>query len=294
MLNLSGIFVPHVTPFKLDESIDFDALKICINYWIESGLSGLVTLGSNGEFPYLTKEEKIKLIQFVLDEVNGKIPVIVGTGAPSTKETLQLSKEAADLGADALIIVQPYYYKISEKELISHYSEILKSIDVPIILYNIPKFTGYNMGVKVVEKLVNEFSNIVGIKDSSNNIHQVSELIRTVGNKISVLAGNADMIFTTLMLGGKGAIVAVANFIPEILVKLYSAFSRGDYDVARRMQMIVNEATSILNQYNQIAAVKAFVNLRGMPGGIPRKPILPLKGDELLPLKEFLKKLKLL
>ncbi len=291
MVKLSGIFVPHVTPFKKDGSIDFESLKTCIKYWIESGLSGLVTLGSNGEFPYLMREEKIELIRFVVEQVDGKVPVIAGTGEPSTFETIKLSKEVEDLGVDALLIVQPYYYKPSNEELIAHYSEILNSIDVPVILYNMPKFTGYNMGVEVVEKLVNEYSNIIGIKDSSGNIHQMIELIRTVGDKISILAGNADLILTTLMFGGKGAIVAIANFMPEIAVNLFTAFKQGNHEEAKRMQLIINRATSILNKYNQIAAVKALINLRGLPGGVPRKPILPLKGEEIKILRKFLEEL---
>jgi len=273
-MDLKGIYVPHITPFKRDGSVDYEALKICVDFWVESRLAGLVTLGSNGEFPYLNGEEKRKVVETVIDQVNSRVKVIVGTGAPSTRETILMSKEAFDLGADAIIVVTPYYFKVSDDELFHHYSEVLSKVDAPIILYDVPKFTGYSMGVSVVERLADEFSNVAGIKDSTGSMLHISELIRRVGNRISVLAGTASMMLPTLMLGGKGAVVAVANFIPEISVKLYSSFISGDISEASKLQLIINDIWSSIGRFNQIAAVKALTALRGLPAGLPRKPIL--------------------
>ncbi len=293
-MELRGIYVPHITPFKEDQSIDYDALRACIDFWIEGGLSGLVTLGSNGEFPYLMRSERRDLIKHVIDYVNGRVQVIVGTGAPSTIETIELSKEAVDLGADAVMIAPPYYFKVSSEELLSHYSAILDEIDAPVILYDVPKFVGYSIEVDVFEKLVKEYSQIIGVKDSSNNILHIAELIRRIGDKISIMAGTSRVILPTLVLGGKGAIVAVANFMPKEVVRLYQSFIEGNIDEARKIQFLINEVDMLMKKYNQIAVVKAIVNLIGKPGGLPRKPILPLKKDELDDVKSYLVKCGLL
>lgn len=293
-MKLSGIYVPHITPFKKDQSIDYEALKTCIDYWIKSGLSGLVTLGSNGEFPYILHEERTKLIKTVIDHVNGRTQVIVGTGAPSTIETIQLSRKAVDLGADALIIVPPYYFKISSPDLIEHYKEILDKIDAPVILYDVPKFTGYSVEVSVFESLVNEYSQIVGIKDSTNNLLHISELIRRVGDKIAILGGTSRVILPTLVLGGRGAVVAVANFMPEQIVKLYKAFKNGNLEEARKIQLKVNQITDFMKAYNQIAIVKAITNIIGLPAGIPRRPIQPIKGEELEKVRKYIEEIGLI
>lgn len=281
MLMLKGIYVPHITPFKSNGEIDYESMNKCIEFWISSGLDGLVTLGSNGEFPYLTFDEKISVVKNVIEQVNGRAKIIVGTGAPSTSETIAFSKIIMDLGVDLLIIVTPYYFPLSSKELIAHYSDILNGIDAQIILYDVPKFTGYSMDVHVVEKLVDEYSNIVGIKDSTSNMMHISELIRTVGDKISVFSGSAEFILPTLVLGGKGAIVAVANFIPELTVKMYSCFIEKRYEEAAKIQIKINAIWNALKKFNQLSAVKACMIARNLPAGYPRKPSLPLTNEDM-------------
>ncbi|MCS7097298.1 MAG: 4-hydroxy-tetrahydrodipicolinate synthase [Candidatus Methanomethylicia archaeon] len=290
-MDLKGIYVPHVTPFNEKGEIDYVALKECIDFWIKNGVDGLVTLGSNGEFPYLTHEEKLDVVRKVVDYVNGRTKIIVGTGAPSTYETIKLSKDILDIGRiDALIIVTPYYFPVSSNELLSHYSEILDKVDAPLILYDVPKFTGYSMDVTVIEKLVNEYSNIVGIKDSSGNIIHISETIRTVGSKISVMAGTADFILPVLVLGGRGAIVAVANFIPELVVRLYKCFLEKKLEDAAQIQLNITAIWNALRKFNQLSAVKACMILRGINAGYPRKPSLPLNSEDMKNIKNVLLK----
>ena len=137
-----------------------------MNYFIDAGLHGIVTLGSNGEFPYLSFEEKLRVLKIVVDEVNNRVPVISGVGAPSTKETIRFAKEAWNIGAEAFLVVPPYYFKPNDKEVFAYYSRVAEKIDAPIILYNVPKFTGYNISLNVIERLVEEYSSIIGIKDS--------------------------------------------------------------------------------------------------------------------------------
>jgi len=211
-LKLEGIFPPHITPFTHEGEVDEEALRRCVKFWVKEGVSGLVPCGSNGEAPYLSQEERRRVIEIVLDEGHGKVPVIPGTGSISTRETILLTRDAKDLGADAALVVTPFYFKLSNKEMSGHYWAVIEAVDLPIVIYNMPKFTGLSLDPNVVFQLVSKYDNIVGVKDSSGSIGQITEIIRLVSKKVSVFAGTADVILPTLMLGGKGAIVSVANF----------------------------------------------------------------------------------
>jgi len=280
VLNLKGIMPPHITPFDEDEQIDELALRRLVHYWINSGSSGLVACGSNGEAPYMDRTERRKVIEIVVDEVNGQVPVIAGTGAPSTRETIDLTKDAKDVGADAALIVAPYYFTPNDDELLNHYRIVLDSVDLPVILYNVPKFTGYNMSIGVIRRLVDEYSQVVGIKDSSGLIGRISELIAYVGDKTSVLAGTADVILPSLEVGASGAIVAIANVVPKLCCDIYDAFQRKDYDEARRLHLkavLLNEL--LVKKNNQVSAIKEALNILGQPAGLPRKPSLPVRPE---------------
>jgi 4-hydroxy-tetrahydrodipicolinate synthase len=277
---LSGMFVPHITPFTHNGDLDEEALKKCVEFWVGGGVSGLVPCGSNGEAPYLSREERRKVIKIVIDEVNGKVPVIAGTGSTSTNETIMFTKDAKDLGADAALIVTPFYYKLSNKEIHEHYRTVLETVDLPIVLYSVPKFTGVSLEPALIAKLASEYENVIGVKDSGGNIGAISEIVRLAGDKISVLAGTADVALPTLMIGGKGAVVAVANVFPKICSSLYEAFCRGDYEKANALQRritYINEV--IVKKYNQLSAIKEALNMVGMPAGYPRRPSLLLDDE---------------
>lgn len=277
---LDGIFVPNVTPFKRKGDVDEEALRTCIRFWVDGGVSGLVPCGSNGEAPYLSREDRRKVIETVLDEVNDKVPIVAGTGSMSTQETIMFTKDAKDLGVDAALVVTPFYFKLSSREICEHYEVLLGAVDLPVILYNVPKFTGFCMEPAVICKLAVEYENVVGVKDSSGSIGSITEIIRLVGNKISVLAGTADLILPTLMLGGSGAVVAVANVFPK-MCRLYEAFRKADYKEACKLQQHVSFLNEVLvREHNQISAIKEALRLLGIPGGYPRRPALPLANDE--------------
>jgi 4-hydroxy-tetrahydrodipicolinate synthase len=287
---LEGVFVPHITPFQHDGEISDDALRQCVQFWIEGGLSGLVPCGSNGEAPYLSREERKRVIEVVVDEVDGKMPVIAGTGAMSTRETIQLTKDARDIGVDAALVVTPFYFKHSGKEIHNHYSNILEAVDLPIVVYNVPKFTGFSLDPSIVYELVSEYGNVLGIKDSSGNLSQIAELIRLVGDKISVLAGTADVALSTLMLGGKGAVIAVANVAPRLCSALYENFKEGKFEDSSKLQKRISYINEVLiRRHNQLSAIKAALNVKGLPGGYPRKPTRPLEKDEKKKIREILK-----
>jgi 4-hydroxy-tetrahydrodipicolinate synthase len=289
-IRLDGIFVPNITPFTREEELDTEALRACIRFWIRDGVSGLIPCGSNGEAPYLSREERRKIIETAVDEAKGKVRVIAGTGSLSTWETIQFTRDAKDLGADAALVVTPYYFKLSNKEMYEHYRAVLEAVDLPIVLYSVPKFTGYDLDLTVISQLASKYENVVAVKDSGGNIGRISEIIRLVGEKISVLAGTADETLSTLMLGGKGAVIAVANVIPKMCSSVYEAFRKGNYDEASKLQKRISFLNEVLvRRHSQLSAIKEALRLRGLPSGYPRRPVLPMEGEEKKEIENSLK-----
>jgi 4-hydroxy-tetrahydrodipicolinate synthase len=289
-IKLKGMFVPHITPFSHKGELDLTALRTCVRFWLKGGVSGLIPCGSNGEAPYLSREERMKVIETVIDEVNGKIPVIAGTGSMSTKETIQFTKDAKELGVDATLIVTPFYFKPSNKEIHEHYKAVLEAVDIPIVLYSVPKFTGVSLEPTVIAQLASEHENVVGVKDSGGNLGTITEIIRTAGDKISVLAGTADLALSTVMLGGSGAVVAVANAFPRMCTDLYQSFLKGDYEKASSLQRVISYINEVLvKQHNQLSAIKEALNTLGLPAGYPRKPALPLNDEEKREIENLIK-----
>jgi 4-hydroxy-tetrahydrodipicolinate synthase len=289
-INLNGIFVPHITPFTREGDLDEDSLRKCLRFWVNGGVSGLVPCGSNGEAPYLNREERKKVIEIVMNEVGGKVGVIAGTGSMSTRETILFTKDAKELGVDAALIVTPFYFKLSNRELIAHYKAVLEAVDLPIVLYSVPKFTGFSLEPTTIAQLASEYDNVVGVKDSGGNIGNIAETIRLVGDKISVLAGTADLTLPTLMLGGKGAVIAVANVFPKMCRNLYDAYKIGDYEKASLLQRRLIYLNDVLvKKYNQLSTIKEALKLLGLPAGYPRSPALSLGIEERKEIKEVLK-----
>jgi 4-hydroxy-tetrahydrodipicolinate synthase len=295
MLKLEGVFVPHVTPFKDSDEVDVVALRDLVGFFLESGLHGLVPLGSNGEFPNLSFEERLEVLKVVVDEVNGKVPVVAGAGAPATAEVIRFARVATDLGVDGFLVAPPFYYTPSDREVFDYYSMIASKVDSPILLYSIPKFVGYHLNLDVVERLALEHSNIVGIKDSGGLISRFSELVRRVGKKIKILAGTGDMILPALVLGAHGAIVAVANVAPRQCVELYEAFRGGNLERARELQVNLNYLNEVVvKKYNQLSAIKVAMNLLGLKVGRPRHPYAPLGEKEANEISKVLRELGLM
>jgi len=280
-MKLEGIYVPNVTPFDPKGNIDFEALEELIEFWIRSGVSGLVVNASTGEAPLISQDEKRSLVEFVVDKIAGRGVVIAGTGAVGTRETIQLSKDALDAGAEAALVTSPYFYRPSDEEIYLHFRSLISSVDLPVILYNVPKFTSYNVHPQVVDRIADECGNLVGIKDSGGSPGNMAENIRLFGSKINVLSGAADMTLPTLSMGGKGAILAVANAVPETCVELYKTAKRGELKKAGRLQMKVSYVNKVLvREHSQIAAVKAALNSMSLKAGVPRAPLKPLPTEE--------------
>jgi 4-hydroxy-tetrahydrodipicolinate synthase len=223
----------------------------------------------------------LEVISYIIDKAEGRLQIFAGTGAIGSRETIINTKEALDVGAQAALVTTPFFFKPSDREIYQYFSDVLVKVDIPVILYNVPKFTGYSINPSVIKMISDEHSNLVGVKDSSGNPGTMAETIRLCGEKISCMSGAADMILPTLMLGGKGAVVAVANVIPDICVKLFNAFTSKNLSEASKNQGIASYVNRILVLENpQIASIKEALNQRGFKAGIPRKPLLPL--DEIV------------
>lgn len=228
-----GVIPPMLTIFKEDGSFDWDGNKALIDYLINGGVHGIFILGSSGEFCHLDTEERKKFAEFVVKYVAGRVPVIVGTGSTNTKEVIELSKHAKDIGADGVVVVSPYYWGLSEKNLYQHFATVAEKVDIPIILYNFPDVTGQNLSPALVANLAKDFPNIVGIKDTIDSIAHIRELIlqvKTVRPDFSVLAGYDDHLFNTLAMGGDGAIPGTSNFAPQVSVNVYNNYVNGNLE----------------------------------------------------------------
>lgn len=271
-----GIITPIVTPIKRDaeESLNLEAMEVLVDHLIEKGVSGIFPLGSNGEFHVLTSQEKIDFTKAVVNYVNGRVPVYVGTGVCSTKETIQLSKEAEAIGADALSVITPYFLRPTDEELIQHYTQVAESVNIPIILYNIPKATGINLSVNVLKALV-QVENICGIKDSSGDLNNLKAYIEVAkGTQIKVLVGSDSKILAGYQMGATGAIAGTSNLITKTLVDLDKAFHAGELEEAQKLQLEIEELRKVLPLGTVPSILKRAVEMASIAEvGPAKKPV---------------------
>jgi len=271
MLEAKGIIVAMLTPMKEDESINEEELRNQVNRFVDSGIHGLFCLGTNGEFYALTMEEKLRVIEVVVDENRNRLPVYAGTGCVTTKETIELTQRAKELGADAVSIVCPYYAAVSQEGLYQHFKAVAEAVDIPIIMYNIPPRTGVNMSVDIVAKLA-EIENIVGIKDSSGNFDNILKYIEATPDDFAVLSGNDSLILWTLLAGGKGGIAGCANVLPRELAKIYDMFLERDITGAKRAQSSIRPLREVFRYGNPNSIIKRATQLMGYNVGPCRAP----------------------
>jgi len=220
-----GIIPPMITPFNDDEKVDCKTLKKMTNYLIDAGVHGVFPLGSTGEGYGIDFDEKRKVIETILEATDKRVPVYAGTGAITTKESVQLTEMATKIGVDALSVITPYFISPNEEELYIHYKEIASSTDLPIILYNNPGRTGVDLSLELIVRL-SSIDNIVGIKDSSGDMTKAAEIIRRTGSDFSVLAGRDTLIYGFLAYGAHGSVAATANIVPELVVSIYELYQK--------------------------------------------------------------------
>lgn len=271
---LKGLIVAMVTPFNDDSSINKLATKRLVNHLINSGVDGLFVLGTNGESFHINEEDKLEFVECVVEASSHRVKVIAGAGLCSTNETITLANKFKSLGVDAVSVINPYFVKLSEKELINHYKEISDHVDLPIYLYNMPKNTGMNIDADVLEKIM-EFKNIKGIKDSSGDIENTKKYIEIAkGKDFSVLTGSDSKIFESLKLGANGFIASTANLITLHLKSLLNSFEEGDYVKAESLQRDIDVLRNAFKMATQPAVTKRALNLLGFEVGECKLPIL--------------------
>jgi len=270
----SGIYTPIVTPFKKNEDIDYDKMLHNLDRWGKTDLDGIVVLGSNGEFVYLSNGEKLELIKFVVDNFKVGKKIIAGVGCESTKETIELAKKASNLGVDAVLVLPPNYYKGAMKDdiLYQHYVDVADESPVPVMIYNMPGNTGINISLSVITKLA-KHPNIAGIKDTSGNIVQIAEMVRDTDDDFAVFAGNAGYLLPSLSVGARGATLALANILPEDCCKLVSLFKEGKMEQARELQLRMIEVNFAVTGRFGVPALKVALDMLGYQGGEPRRPL---------------------
>ncbi|MCK4669495.1 4-hydroxy-tetrahydrodipicolinate synthase [Candidatus Bathyarchaeota archaeon] len=272
MFKPEGILPALVTPFTDDgKAVDEERLRALVRHCIELGVHGVVPCGTTGEFVNLTKEEKKQVIDIVMDEVNSKVSVVVGTGASGTDQALEMTKYAKDAGADAALIVTPFYLKPKDRGIYQHYHTIASEVDLPIILYNIPQCTGVQLPWQMVEDLA-QIPNIVGLKDSSGQLSFILAVLEKVRDKINVLCGHDEVVIAALAAGCSGAILASVNVIPDIWVEIYNHVKNGELEEARELQYKIQKIARIIAGSGAVGT-KAALNMMKVKVGPVRKPL---------------------
>jgi 4-hydroxy-2-oxoglutarate aldolase len=281
-VNFKGIIPPMVTPFDDTGAIRYDAFERNIEKYVEAGIVGYLVLGSNGESVYLEHSEKLKLIEAARKRVPSSMLLLAGTGVESTQATIALTREAADRGVDAVLVKNPFYFKpqMTSDVYFAHYTAVADASPVPVIIYNVPVFTGISLQSKLVIEL-SKHPNIRGMKDSSGDVRLISEVVwNTDASKSPVMAGSAPTLFPAMVAGARGGIIAIACAAPKPALALYRAFAAGDLVKAANIQRIIAPAAVAVTGANGIPGLKAAMEFQGFQGGIPRRPLMPLKAEQ--------------
>ena len=294
MALFKGAAVALVTPFKEDYSVDYSRLDEILDFQLEQGTDAIVVCGTTGEPVTMTTEEKLSVIKYTVDKINGRIPVIAGTGGNSTLSVIEFSKQVEKLKVDGLLIVTPYYNKATQKGLYAHYSAIASKVQLPIIIYNVPSRTGCNILPETVVKLANDFRNIIGIKEASGNISQVAKLAQLSNGILDIYSGNDNQILPVLSLGGKGVISVLSNIAPNDVHNMVMEYLNGNTGKALEIQLkYIDLKETLFCEVNPIP-VKAALNMIGYNVGKLRLPLTELEDKHKELLKTELKKVGLL
>ncbi|MFQ5975289.1 MAG: 4-hydroxy-tetrahydrodipicolinate synthase [Candidatus Hydrothermarchaeales archaeon] len=274
-MEFKGNIPAIVTPFDEEDGVDQEGLKKNIEFVINH-IDGVVPCGTTGESPTLSYEEHKHVIEMVIDIVDGRVPVIAGTGSNSTKEAIELTKHAGDVGADGALLIAPYYNKPTQKGIYQHYKAIAENCNLPLVVYNIPSRTGVNIEPSTFEKLA-KLENIVGVKEASGNLGQMMKIIER--SDLTLLSGDDNLILPVLAIGGKGVISVAANIIPEAISEMIKAFERGDLEKAREINYRYFKLFNSIFLETNPGPIKEAMNMMGLAAGHVRSPLVNL-GDE--------------
>lgn len=293
---IKGIIVPILTPIDENEVINETKLRQMVNHVIDGGVSGILAYGSNGEFYMLEESEMKHGLKIILDETNNRVPVYCGIGAISTKKGIRQAKMAQEMGVDGISVLQPMFIKPNAEELTVHFSLIADAVPgLPVLLYNNPARTGYNLSVDVVQRLVKKCSNIVGIKDSSGDMTLTADLIyRIQGERFKVLGGKDTLILSSLVYGAVGCVATTANIFPELVKSIYEKYMEGDLESAKEAQSKLHPIRLAMDKASFPVGTKDLANIMGLDVGEPYCPNKGSQVETINNMKEAIIKSKLL
>lgn len=277
-MKLRGCYVALVTPFNDDNTINEAGLRANIRFLIKNGVSGVVPCGTTGESATLSWEEHNRVVDIALDEAQGKVTIISGAGSNNTKESIEAARHAKENGSDAILCITPYYNKPTQEGLYQHYRAISESVDIQVVLYNVPGRTGVNLLPETVERLC-AFKNIVAVKEASGNLLQISEIHRRCGDRITILSGDDALTLPILACGGVGVISVVGNILPAKMSSMITAFLNGNMKEALKLhEELLPVSNAMMMETNPIP-VKTAMNYLKFSAGIFRLPLVSMNDD---------------
>jgi 4-hydroxy-tetrahydrodipicolinate synthase len=288
-LEIKGIVVPLITPFTKDGEVYEEGLRRLLDFHIAKGVHGVFPCGTYGSGPLMTTEQREKVVEITMDQIKSRIAVIAQVGAASTDETVILAKHAEKAGVDVVAAMPPYYYSYDEAAILEHYRQLVKAVDVPVYAYNIPQTSGFTITPLILAKMADY--GVKGIKDSSFSLidfmHFIIELKQRKG--FTFMVGTEALLLPAMMVGAQGCVSGLANVFPELVVKLYNATVKKNYEEAAKLQLKTVEARRLLTTAKSTtAASHALLKERGIDVGVPKRPLLPLTNEELSQMrKEF-------
>lgn len=291
-LVFKGCGTAIVTPFT-EDGVNFDEFGKLIENQIENKVDAIIVCGTTGESATMTEQERKETIKYAIEKVAKRTKVVVGTGSNNTKSAIEMSKFAEEAGADALLVVTPYYNKTTQKGLIMHYTAIASEVKLPIIMYSVPSRTGVNIAPETCKELA-KIENIVAIKEASGNISQVAKIASLCGDNLAIYSGNDDQIIPVLSLGGKGVISVLSNIMPKYTHDMCYKYFEGNVSEALKMQLdVIDLCDALFSEVNPIPA-KYALNLMGYNFGKPRMPLIELSDSNKEVLKQVMEKHKLI
>lgn len=289
---IKGVLPPMITPFTKDGKVDYDIFVRNIEKWNKTGLRGYLVLGSNGETPYLDEDEKLRLIELTVRTAAKDKLIMAGTGLESTEATIDLTNKAADLGAHCALILTPNYYgdQMNDDEQIAFFTEVADNVKIPVLIYNVTKFTHVNISPKAVSAL-SRHKNIIGMKDSSGNIAQlISFMTAGLDEEFNLMVGTASAWYPALAIGVKGSVMALANCAPEECVQVQKLYDEGRYAESLELYKRMFPVNAAVTGKMGVPALKYVCDKLGYEGGYPRKPLLPVRDEQMKALDAIVEK----
>ncbi len=287
----TGLGIALITPFKEDESVDFERLGRLVDYQLQNNADYLVVLGTTGETPTLTEEEKTEIVDFVVSKVKGRVPIVLGVGGNNTAAIVKRLKSEPFVGIDAILSVVPYYNKPSQEGIYQHYSAIARASKLPVILYNVPGRTGVNMSVETTIRLAREFDNIIAIKEACGNMDQINDIIKRKPKNFMVISGDDGIAYPLITMGAQGVISVIGNAFPKEFGRMIRLSLQGEYESAREIHQKFTDLFDLLFVDGNPAGVKCMLSLMGYIDNRLRLPLVPTRMDTYEKIRDVLKSL---